>query len=723
MTQLNTPYPATAYLTGFLRQHEAELGISVTQADPALELFLRLFSRAGLDRVLASLRERLTVHEGVAGDPDGRGGSRAFGPGEDEGDGANGAAAAHQRDLDSGDGALEDDSDDSDDGALEDDSDDGALEELPASLVNFLSQADRYLDTVDAAIRFLQGRDPTLAHRIAGRQYLPEGPRFAALGPPDAGGIEGEAADDGDGPGDGGAPGPGGDDALVWAFGALGLAERAKHLASLYVDDLADVVRDGIDPRFALSRYGERLAAAAASFEPLRQALEGEPTLVDSMLDEIAAELWREHRPAVVGLTAPFPGNVYGALRLARAFKRGQPAPRVVFGGGYVNTELRELSEPRLFDYVDYVTLDDGERPLLALLEHLVRGGGPLLRTFVREGGQVRWHSDPSLHDVPLRLAGTPTYAGLPLDRYVSLFEMLNPMHRLWSDGRWNKLTVAHGCYWKKCTFCDVTLDYIARYDPLAADELVDRMQRLIAETGQSGFHFVDEAAPPSGLRALSERLLARRLAVTWWGNIRFEKAFTPELVEQLAASGCVAVSGGLEVASDRLLGLINKGVTVAQVARVTRAFADAGVLVHAYLMYGFPTQTVQETVDSLELVRQLFAEGCVHSAFWHRFAATVHSPVGQRPELFGIRTAPPSARAFARNDVAFEDPTGVDHDWLGEGLRRALYNYMHGLGLDEDVRTWFPPRPGVARWRRRAGGVPAATVPADVVYRALRER
>jgi len=285
-------------------------------------------------------------------------------------------------------------------------------------------------------------------------------------------------------------------------------------------------------------------------------------------------------------------------------------------------------------------------------------------------------------------------------------------MHRLWSSGRWNKLTVARGCYWKKCSFCDVTLDYIARYDAASADLLVDRMAALIAETGQTGFHFVDEAAPPAGLRALAERLLSRKVVATWWGNIRFEKTFTPRLAALLARSGCVALSGGLEVASDRLLERMKKGVTVAQVARVTRALTDAGIMVHAYLMYGFPTETAQETIDSLERVRQLFAEGCLQSAFWHRFAATAHSPIGQRPELFGIRLRPEPAASFARNDLAFDDPTGCDHDRLGAGLRKAVYNYMHGLGLDEDVRSWF------ARAQ-----VPRAQVAPDFVRSALRAR
>jgi hypothetical protein len=285
---------------------------------------------------------------------------------------------------------------------------------------------------------------------------------------------------------------------------------------------------------------------------------------------------------------------------------------------------------------------------------------------------------------------------------------MLNPMHRLWSDGRWNKLTVAHGCYWKKCSFCDVTLDYISRYDAPAARVLADRIQSIVAETGQTGFHFVDEAAPPKGLRALAEEILSRGLKISWWGNIRFEKSFTPELCQLLADSGCIAVSGGLEVASDRLLALMEKGVSVSQVARVTRGFSDAGILVHAYLMYGFPTQTVQETVDALEYVRQLFEEGCIHSGFFHRFTCTVHSPVGLHPERYGIVLKPLPVGTFAKNDVEFIDPTGVDHDMLGKSLSKAIYNFMHGVGLDADIRSWFRHK------------VPRATVPRNFIAKAL---
>jgi hypothetical protein len=184
--------------------------------------------------------------------------------------------------------------------------------------------------------------------------------------------------------------------------------------------------------------------------------------------------------------------------------------------------------------------------------------------------------------------------------------------------------------------------------------------------------------------------LIETERVISWWGNVRFEKSFTPEVCELLATSGCIALSGGLEVASDRLLQLMNKGVSVEQVARVTKAMTQSGIRVHAYLMYGFPTQTLQETVDSLERVRQLFLQGCIESAYWHRFSATLHSPIGQAPQSFGIQINPPSNPTFAQNDLPFTDPTPTPHDELGIGLNRALYNYMRGAGFEIPVHEWF---------------------------------
>jgi hypothetical protein len=215
-------------------------------------------------------------------------------------------------------------------------------------------------------------------------------------------------------------------------------------------------------------------------------------------------------------------------------------------------------------------------------------------------------------------------------------------------------------------------------------------MEELIAKTGETGFHFVDEAAPPSLMRALAIEIIKRKIIVSWWTNIRFEKAFSRDLCLLLKKSGCIGVSGGLEVASDRLLKLINKGITVEQVAKVNRNFTEAGIMVHAYLMYGFPTQTAQETIDSLEMVRQLFKAGVMKSAFWHQFTMTAHSLIGLEPEKFGVKKAKEIDIQFADNDIEHIDESGTSHDLFSNGLKISLFNYMQEIGLDEPLYKWF---------------------------------
>lgn len=528
-----------------------------------------------------------------------------------------------------------------------------------------------YMQTIAAVVGFLQGKQPSLARQICSGNFLPEASRFSQL------------------------------DDLEWAFGAMGLQDKAKHLATLYLEDLSDFIVECVDPNFGFSRYAERLGRSANSFDLLYQALQQAPTFVDQFtLQRLAATMHRE-QPALVCFSVPFPGNLYSAFRCAQWIKSNYPDTKIAMGGGFPNTELRQLTDSRVFDFFDYITLDDGERPIELLHANLQLPEAEQVwkRTYLRLASEVMYKNDAAVGDYKQTEVGTPDYSDLLLTEYLSVIEIANPMHSLWSDGRWNKLTMAHGCYWGKCTFCDISLDYIKVYEPIHARMLVDRMETLIAQTGESGFHFVDEAAPPALMREVALEILRRNLVVTWWTNIRFEKSFTRDLCLLLKASGCIAVSGGLEVASDRLLALIQKGVTVAQVARVTRNFTESGIMVHAYLMYGYPTQTVQETIDSLEMVRQLFSLGIVQSGFWHQFALTAHSPIGLDPEAYGI-VPQKQPISFAHNDIEFTDQKGINHDRFSFGLRKSLFNYMHGLCLDDPLQNWFDfkiPHPKVA--------------------------
>lgn len=512
--------------------------------------------------------------------------------------------------------------------------------------------------------RFLRGQDDTLAPRIANRSLLPEGSRFAQV------------------------------DDLEWPFGVAGTTDKAMHLATLFIEQVADRIRTEVDPHFDLVRYAEFLSNDAPEFGPLYDELQLAPSGVAPVMLALLQRHVEEFKPDMVGITIPFPGCLYGALRCGQWLKAHTQC-KVAMGGGFVNTEWRQLSDPRVFEFADYINLDDGEVPMLRIAD-----GAPLVRTFVCEAGEVHFHEGPALssQETDASTECCPDFSDLPLDRYLSMAEMTNPMHRLWTQGRWNKMMMAHGCYWAGCAFCDTTIPYIAHYHTPPASQVVDHMERIVDQTGRTGFHFVDEALPPKLLREVSAEILRRRMTVSFWGNIRFEKAYTAELCDLLAEAGCVAVSGGLEVASDRLLKLMNKGVTVEQTVDACRHLRDAGIMVHTYLMYGFPTETLQETVDALETVRRMFDEGIVQSAFWHRYAMTCHSTSGQHPERFGARRTSWTPHPFCNNEVDWlpehsDSQFDYDIDAVGAALRLATYNYMNGLGLDQPIRSWFPIR------------------------------
>lgn len=583
LTQLNTPYPATCHLLGFLhsRNHNAE------QMDLGIELIGRLFTGTMLKRIFE-------------------------------------AASQHSR--------------------------------LSKANRIILQQADFYIRTIDPVMRFLGGKDATLAQRFCELTFWPESKRLPS------------------------------DEDLEWGFGLIGNYDRATHLCTLFLKDLCDFINSTIDPHFELIRYAESLCLRLPEFRPLQNELQKPHTLIDTLMLDIFSKRMALCKPDLVGFSVPFPGNLYSALRCAQWIRQNFPQVKIVMGGGYVNTELRSLTDPALFDFIDYLVFDDGELPLLRIMD-----GGELIRTLYRDdaGAIIRVNFD-NKENIPFAESGTPSYEGLLQNNYINMIELSNPMHALWSNGKWNKLMLAHGCYWGKCAFCDGALDYVKRFDQAPVELIVDRMEAVIAQTGQTGFHFVDEAAPPALLRKLAEEIIRRKLIVSYWTNVRFEKSYTPELCYLLAQSGCIAISGGLEVASPRILKMINKGITVESASESMRNFTEAGIMTHAYLMYGFPTETARETIDSLEVVRNLFANGWIQSAFWHRYAMTIHSPSGICPESVGAKHVDQPLAPFANNEIPFTTSQEIDLDFYGKGLNLATYNYMQGAGYDIPVKKWF---------------------------------
>ena len=513
--------------------------------------------------------------------------------------------------------------------------------------------------------------------------------------------------------------------------------DDAQILSSLALADLADYITMVYDQNFALIRYAEHLATSTAEFSETIEGLKA-PSLNDFykplLLEKIASY---KNEPTLYCISVPFPGCFESALFSADLIRKecGDNAI-IIFGGGYVNTELREISEKGIFDYCHILSYDKGYGSYIRLFDEFKNAACGiedekqcfnLKEAFESIFDSRRFYNFSYLKNgsviIPLEKENeeykvlykkeheyirkiTPDYSHIDFTKYPRLADDTNPMHRIWNDGAWLKAYIAHGCYWHRCAFCDTTLDYVKDYCLTDINSLYDSLCVQAEKTGVHGIHFVDEACPPVALQNFALKNMAvkssNKIPLTYWGNIRFEKSFDRDLADLLSAGGLTAVSAGIEIATGNGLSAVNKGTDMENIVNACCAFKEAGILIHSYMIFGFWSQSVQDLIDSMETLRQLFEAGLLDSAFWHKFTLTLHSTVyeeykkGKYPEL---KILPQKKTQFAKNDLHFEGEEKSEK--FSAPLNAALELWMHGEKLSKPVESYFPfkmPKPSIAK-------------------------
>ena len=513
--------------------------------------------------------------------------------------------------------------------------------------------------------------------------------------------------------------------------------DDAQILSSLALADLADYITLVYDQNFALIRYAEHLATSTAEFSETIEGLKA-PSLNDFykplLLEKITSY---KNEPTLYCISVPFPGCFESALFSADLIRKecGDNAI-IIFGGGYVNTELREISEKGIFDYCHILSYDKGYGSYIRLFDEFKNAACGiedekqcfnLKEAFESIFDSRRFYNFSYLKNgsviIPLEKENeeykvlykkeheyirkiTPDYSHIDFTKYPRLADDTNPMHRIWNDGAWLKAYIAHGCYWHRCAFCDTTLDYVKDYCLTDINSLYDSLCVQAEKTGVHGIHFVDEACPPVALQNFALKNMAvkssNKIPLTYWGNIRFEKTFDRDLADLLSAGGLTAVSAGIEIATGNGLSAVNKGTDMENIVNACCAFKEAGILIHSYMIFGFWSQSVQDLIDSMETLRQLFEAGLLDSAFWHKFTLTLHSTVyeeykkGKYPEL---KILPQKKTQFAKNDLHFEGEEKSEK--FSAPLNAALELWMHGEKLSKPVESYFPfkmPKPSIAK-------------------------
>lgn len=661
-TQLNAPYPAVYYLESFLERR----GIRVASCDHSIGLYHTIFSKEGLGILFSQVRN-LWQERRKTIDPVSRG-----------------------------------------------------------QIERYLSYEPLYIEWIDGVVDFLSGKDPAMAHRLASAVEFPRGARTEAF--------------------------------LEERDGRIG-TDEARALATRMLDDIGDLISFLLDPAFGTVRYAERIASSRADFNEVCSALD-DSWLISKFYEPMLEEFWKARLIEcqdmgidVILITIPFPGCLLGALACARSARRvfsqmgaeggstkcKAAAPYIVFGGGYVSTELRGLRDSGIFDFCDYLSFDAGYGSLLSIFDFekelrekkepaslgdfdakrqnwlyrtmLRRNDGKILvagfpAAELREGSTTKISDTNRVFLECTREAEYrnleaeairstfPTYRNVDFSSYLRIVDSENPMHRLWSDTPWLKYSLAHGCYWRRCSFCDTELEYVADYSRSDIAALIDALDTASAKTGLYGVHFVDEAMPMAALldfaRANRTRTRMGMRPFSFWGNVRFDSSWTQDRCEFLSSSGLVAVSGGIEIATEKGLEMTDKGFDLAGLVKSLVALKRAGILVHTYLIYGFPDQQVLDIIDSAEFCRQLFNAGLIDSAFWHRFVLTRHSKMYREWKDGKRKALKPLDRSwsFANNDLSFEgEPI---FDIFDAPLAASLSAWMDGRDLEKPASNWF---------------------------------
>ena len=673
--QLNTAYPSGAYLTSFFKTENCD----ASWCDLNIRLFYEIFSRSGLTRLFELSEAR----------------------------------------------ALQ----------LADQAERKGDDNTAFNLRRYISQKENWIEWIDFIIAVLCGGGAReKEHQFLYSPFAPRGSRMENY-------LAGLAEN-----------------------GREPTVDDMRFLCSFALADLSDYITVAFDPQFSLVRYAESLAVDTRTFADFEAQIDSpvmehfyKPVL-ESLLTELpAASGGRAFRcsadaPAaslasltnvsslspvaacgaapipklevLICISIPFAGTFLPALYTARFLKEKLGSSAFVcIGGGFVNTELREARDPALAKYIDAISYDRGYGSYHDLLDSLVKPGNDnkvslsgltgqslyKLRLFTPQpDGSIQvtdplWQSpDFEKYENEITAKIIPDYSDIDFKIYPRMCDDANAMHRIWTDGAWIKAYLAHGCYWHRCAFCDTSLDYVCGYKPTDIEPLYNGLLKTAREKGVYGIHFVDEALPPVALKKFALLNARSGNPLYFWGNVRFEKTFTKDLAAFLSYCGLGGVSAGIESATGTGLESINKGTDISSITRACCAFKEAGILVHAYMIYGFWNDTPQTIIDSMETLRQFFEAGLLDSAFWHKFVLTRNSTVynqWQKEGNLSLVSSEEASSAFARNNLHFKGEEKFNK--YGAPLETALNCWMHGDRLDQHVQKWFDfqvPKPTVNR-------------------------
>lgn len=330
-----------------------------------------------------------------------------------------------------------------------------------------------------------------------------------------------------------------------------------------------------------------------------------------------------EENPDIVGISVCYALQRWPALCLAREIAQRSSIPLVM--GGTVFSDGVPKGWGAGHRVADYVVMGAGEQPLAAILEGKVNDG-PIPGVVRIVDGKAS--SAAPIHESDLDSLGTPDFSDLPLDRYYSPQPVL-------------PITTSRGCYWRRCAFCSHFQSSGQVYQLRSIEAVIDELREHVM-LGVRHFYLADSVVSPSRFRRFAQAIVDSGLKIHYYAMARAEKAFDRELLDLISRSGCRFILWGLESGNQRVLDLMDKGISAETTETILQTSREVGLRNHVFVICGFPTETRQEFQDTIDfLVKNKENIDVVHRAI---FSMEENSLVHRFPEKFSINDFWPKA-------------------------------------------------------------------------------
>lgn len=306
--------------------------------------------------------------------------------------------------------------------------------------------------------------------------------------------------------------------------------------------------------------------------------------------DEARKEI-RSFQPDIVGISVITP-KVPAAFKLAEICKNINPEIIVVFGGHHPTVRPDEML---MNENVDFVVRGEGEETFCELIGKLQCS---ILNYHTIPGLSFRCNGEV-VHNIDRKCISA--LDSLPIPARDMLFNL-----QTYTPVQLSMVMTSRGCPYR-CHFCSSKNMWANTVRFRSIENVLNEIKELKQKYSISNITFMDDSFTLNRNRVkdFCSALIENRMDITWSCLTRVN-IISDELIRLMKKAGCTKVDVGIESGSQRVLDLINKGITIEQVTEAAKILRRNKMYWSGFFMFGFPTETEDEVFDTLNFLKQL---------------------------------------------------------------------------------------------------------------------